>query len=132
MKHIILFIFLCYTIGLNASTNIVSWNPPAGGLKNTYSDSKNFCANAGDVISCRCYGTISSGSSVDIYLSQDGKRKNIYTHTNPNIPFDDVVTCQIELDGEYTLDYVYHHDGGGTAYSINIIAKLNDIVYSES
>lgn len=42
MKKILALILLFCSVLLNAATNVVSWNPPAGGVKKTYSDSYSF------------------------------------------------------------------------------------------
>ena len=128
MKYILIISFLLCSTILNAYTSIVSWNPPAGGLKNTYTESQNFSANTGDVLSCRCYGMISSGSSVNIYLTANGVKKQIYSHSQPRSGFDEVVTFQFIEDGTYSLSYEYKHNGGGTAYYIRINATMNDVV----
>lgn len=128
MKKILVLILLFCSVLLNAATNIVSWNPPAGGFKKTYSDSYTFYANAGDILSCKCNGLISAGSSVNIYLTVNGERNTIYTHSTPHFSFNDVSTYQFKEDGEFTLSYSYTHSGGGTTYKISINATLNDFV----
>lgn len=128
MKKILVLILLFCSVLLNAATNIVSWNPPAGGLKKTYSDSYTFYANAGDILSCKCNGLISAGSSVNIYLTVNGERNTIYTHSTPHFSFNDVSTYQFKEDGEFTLSYSYTHSGGGTTCKISINATLNDFV----
>lgn len=107
-----------------ATTSIVTWTPPAGGLKNTYSDSKTFTANRGDILSLKCTGTISSGSSVYVYLKVNGSNKELLSHTSPNFSFTETSFVEIPDDGDYTISYTYKHDGGGTAYSIKIYANL--------
>lgn len=107
-----------------ATTSIVTWTPPAGGLKNTYSDSKTFTANKGDVLSLKCTGTISSGSSVYVYLKLNGTNKELLSHTSPNFSFTETSFVEIPDDGDYTISYTYKHNGGGTAYSIKIYANL--------
>lgn len=107
-----------------ATTSIVTWTPPAGGFKNTYSDSKTFTANRGDILSLKCTGTISSGSSVYVYLKLNGTDKELLSHTSPNFSFTETSFVEIPDDGDYTISYTYEHNGGGTAYSIEIYANL--------
>lgn len=125
MKFIFnIFALLFAFVSLTEARSLVSWFPPAGGIKNTYTDSYKFFAQKGDVLTCRCYGSISNGSYVDIYITDNGLQTKIYTHVNPNIPFDETATFEIPGDGEFTLSYIYRHNGGGTAYSVKILTDL--------
>lgn len=125
MKFIFNIITLLFAfVSVTEARSLVSWFPPAGGIKNTYTDSYNFFAQKGDVLTCRCYGSISNGSYVDIYITDSGRQTKIYTHVNSNIPFDETATFEIPEDGEFSLSYIYRHNGGGTAYSVKILTDL--------
>lgn len=118
-----------------ASTSIVTWSPPAGGLKNTYSDTKTFSALKGNILSIRMTGTISSGSSVSVYIKINSVDKEIIYYDQPNFSFTETATIELPEDGDYTISYNYEHDGGGTAYRIDIYADLisqldEDYIYS--
>ncbi|MBQ0075323.1 MAG: leucine-rich repeat protein, partial [Prevotella sp.] len=131
MKRLIYSLIFFLNVITSFATDISTWNPPAGGLKNTYSDSKTFVAKKGDILNCRCKGQISSGSYVNLYITGQGKREKIFSYNTSNNSFDKTITYDVPEDTEYTLEYEYYHNGGGTAYNIKVFASLTESISEE-
>lgn len=131
MKRLIYSLIFFLNVITSFATDISTWSPPAGGLKNTYSDSKTFVAKKGDILNCRCKGQISSGSYVNLYITGQGKREKIFTYNTSNNSFDKTITYDVPEDTEYTLEYEYYHNGGGTAYNIKVFASLTESISEE-
>ena len=125
MKRFVFIILLLATFcSVSFSTELISWNPPAGGLRNTYSDTKKIEAKKGDILEYHCKGQISSGSYLYVYLTINGKKEKVFSYSTPNNSFDQTSIYNFVEDAECILEYTYYHNGGGVAYSASVSASL--------